>query len=110
MPDINIQREHGMSLAQARQAANKWTTQAEQKFGLSCVYTTGQDSDEVTFNRAGITGTLSITPDLFELSAKLGFLFGAFKEKIEDEISKNLDTLIAKMQAENGTHAATAKV
>ena len=109
MPDINIQREHGMSLAQARQAADKWTTQAEQKFGLSCVYSAGQDSDEVTFHRAGITGTLSITPDMFELSAKLGFLFGAFKEKIESEISKNLDTLIAKVQAENSTLAATSK-
>jgi putative polyhydroxyalkanoate system protein len=109
MPDINIHRAHGMSLAQAREAADKWIVQAEQKFGLSCVYEAGEQSDEVVFNRAGISGKLNITPEMFELNAKLGFLFGAFKEKIETEITKNLDALIAKMQTEGSAQAATQK-
>ncbi|MCX7224552.1 MAG: polyhydroxyalkanoic acid system family protein, partial [Burkholderiales bacterium] len=31
----------------------------------------------------------------FELKAKLGFLLGTFKERIEREITSNLDTLLA---------------
>jgi hypothetical protein len=42
---------------------------------------------------------LKVTKDGFELHAKLGFLVGAFKDKIEAEISKNLDAILAKAAA-----------
>ena len=96
MADIHIERQHGMSLAQARKAAFKWAEQAEEKFDMECTYQEGSAVDEVSFKRSGVTGTLTVTKDAFELHAKLGFLLGAFKEKIEGEIVKNLDALIAK--------------
>lgn len=96
MADIHILRQHGMSLAQARKAAFKWAEQAEQKFDMSCTYQEGSTVDEVSFKRSGVTGTLTVSQDSFELRAKLGFLLGAFKDKIESEIVKNLDVLIAK--------------
>jgi len=37
---------------------------------------------------------LQVSDSKFELSAKLGFLLGAFKDKIEAEIVKNLDQLL----------------
>ena len=39
--------------------------------------------------------TLRVTADHFELDALLGFLLGAFKDRIESEIVKNLDELLA---------------
>jgi putative polyhydroxyalkanoate system protein len=99
MADIHIERQHGMSMAQARKTAFKWAEQVEEKFGLECTYEEGSTSDEVTFKRSGISGTLTVTADIFELDAKLGFLMGAFKDKIEGEIVKNLDALIAKKPA-----------
>jgi putative polyhydroxyalkanoate system protein len=96
MADINIHREHGMSMADARKAAFKWAEQAEEKFDMECTYEEGKTSDEVSFTRSGVSGTLTVTKDNFELQAKLGFLLGAFKDKIESEIVKNLDALIAK--------------
>ena len=96
MADIHIQRQHGMSLAQARKAAFKWAEQAEEKFDMECTYQEGSTVDEVSFKRSGVTGTLTVSKDAFELKAKLGFLLGAFKDKIEGEIVKNLDALIAK--------------
>ncbi len=96
MADINIHREHGMSMADARKAAFKWAEQAEEKFDMECTYEEGKTSDEVSFTRSGVSGTLTVTKDSFELQAKLGFLLGAFKDKIESEIVKNLDALIAK--------------
>lgn len=96
MADIHIEREHGMSFAEARTAAFKWTEQAKQKFDMACTYDEGETLDQVSFKRSGVSGTLSVTPDHFELHAKLGFLLGAFKERIESEIVKNIDALIAK--------------
>lgn len=96
MADINITRQHGMSFPEARKAAFFWAEQAEAKFDMECTYAQGQDSDECSFTRSGVSGTLTVDKNTFELHAKLGFLIGAFKEKIEGEIVKNLDALIAK--------------
>ena len=42
-----------------------------------------------------MSGTLTVSPEKFEIDARLGFLLGAFKDRIESEILKNLDTLLA---------------
>ena len=105
MADIQIERKHGMSMAQARAAAFKWAEQAEEKFDMSCTYEEGSTLDEVSFTRSGVSGTLTVTEDVFQLQAKLGFLLGAFRDKIESEIVKNLDALIAKKPATKKTAA-----
>ena len=95
MADIHIERDHGMSLAQARKTAFRWAEQAQEKFDMQCTYEEGVTADEVIFKRSGVTGTLTVTVVTFTLQAKLGFFLGAFKDKIEGEIVKNLDALIA---------------
>jgi putative polyhydroxyalkanoate system protein len=95
MADIHIQRKHQLGLAGARKVAWQWAEQAESDFGMACTYEEGQESDEVGFSRSGVSGTLLVTADHFELDAKLGFLLGAFRERIEGEIVKNLDELLA---------------
>lgn len=105
MADIHIEKAHSMGLAQARKTAFQWAEQVEEKFDISCTYEEGATSDEVSFTRSGVSGTLQVTQDSFVLDAKLGFLLGAFKDKIEGEIVKNLDTLIKKAPA----RAAPAK-
>lgn len=98
MADIHIARAHGMSLAQARRSAQLWAERARQKFDLQCSYEegkAGQEADLLTFTRSGVSGTLTVTGELFELQAKLGFMLGAFKDRIEGEIVRSLDALIA---------------
>lgn len=99
MADIHIERQHTLGMAQARKTAFQWAEQVEEKFDMSCTYEEGTTCDEVSFTRSGVSGTLKVTKDLFELDAKLGFLLGAFKDKIEGEIVKNLDTLLAQNKA-----------
>ena len=106
MADISIERKHGMGLAQARSVAFKWAEQAEEKFDMACTYEEGDISDEVSFTRSGVSGTLTVTDETFELRARLGFLLGAFREKIEHEIVKTLDALIAKKAQSAKKHAA----
>ncbi|MET0311053.1 MAG: polyhydroxyalkanoic acid system family protein [Burkholderiaceae bacterium] len=96
MPDIHIQRDHTLGFAEARKVAFKWAEQAEEKFDMECTYEEGPSEDLVTFSRSGVNGELKVTKDAFVLEAKLGFLLGAFKEKIEGEIVKNLDALLLK--------------
>lgn len=99
MADINITRQHGMTLAEARKAAFKWTAQAEEKFDIVCTYEEGKTADDMSFTRSGVSGNLHVNKDSFKLTVKLGFLLGAFKDKIEGEIVKNLDALIAKKRS-----------
>jgi putative polyhydroxyalkanoate system protein len=94
VPDIHIDREHALGLPKARQLAFQWAEQAEQKLDMECTYEEGKTSDLVSFTRSGVNGELRVTKDRFELHARLGFLLGAFKDRIETEIVKNLDELL----------------
>ena len=95
MANLHIVREHHLGHAGARKLAYAWAEQVEAEFGMDCTYEEGKTDDTVNFSRSGVHGTLQVHKDRFELNAKLGFLLGAFKDRIEAEIVKNLDTLLA---------------
>lgn len=109
MPDIHITRNHHLGLATARKLAFRWAETAEEKLGMACTYEEGRQSDRVSFTRAGVNGELTVTKDHFELDARLGFLLGAFKERIETEIVKNLDLLLAEKEPLKAFDQALAK-
>ncbi|MEI8156826.1 MAG: polyhydroxyalkanoic acid system family protein [Burkholderiales bacterium] len=94
MADLHIRREHSLSLTAARKVAFAWAEHVEAEFGMACTYEEGAKEDRVTFTRSGVNGVLHVTADHFDLDAKLGFLLGAFKGRIEAEIVKNLDDLL----------------
>lgn len=98
MADIRITREHALGLAQARKLALRWAQVAEQKLDMECTYEQGQGTDLVSFKRPGASGQLKVEPGRFELHAKLGLLLGVFKGKIESEIVRNLDQLLAEKE------------
>ena len=96
MPDIHIHRDHHLGLAKARKIAFSWAEKVEEKFDMECVYEEGDEEDTLTFTRSGVKGTLRVDADQFEMNAQLGFLLGAFKDRIESEISQQLDALLSK--------------
>lgn len=95
MPDIHIQRAHALGLPEARKIAALWVAQAKEKFGMACTYESGDNADRACFSRPGVKGELKVSGNSFEIDATLGFLLGAFQSRIEQEIEKNLDTLLA---------------
>ena len=107
MTDIHIHRKHTLGLAKARDIAFNWAEDVENKLDMACTYEEGKTEDCVSFTRSGVNGTLVVTKDGFELKAKLGFLVGAFKDKIEAEISKNLDALLSKPVSKSESKPAT---
>jgi putative polyhydroxyalkanoate system protein len=94
--DIKVRRDHALGMAKARKLAFTWAEQAEEKFEMTCNYEEGDARDVVTFTRTGVRGTLVVTASRFVIEAHLGLLFGAFKDRIEGEVVKYLDTLLAK--------------
>lgn len=95
MADIRIARDHALGLPKARELAFHWAEEAESGLDMACTYEEGDTEDLVRFKRSGVEGELRVTASQFLLTAKLGFLLGAFKERIETEIAGNLDTLLA---------------
>lgn len=98
MPDIRITRDHALGLPMARKLAFRWAETAEEKLGMECVYEEGMTTDRLSFTRSGVNGELTVTGDRFELDARLGFLLGAFKDRIESEIARNLDELLGQKE------------
>jgi putative polyhydroxyalkanoate system protein len=109
MADIHIHRDHQLGLAKARKVAWAWAEECEAKFDMECSVLEGETSDTVEFKRSGVNGTLVVAPDHFELTAKLGFLLGAFARTIEAEIEKNLDAQLAKTTAKVAARKAARK-
>ena len=95
MRDIHLSRDHSLGLAQARKLALRWAETAQEKLDMECTYEEGELADRVTFARAGAHGELKVTGNRFELDARLGLLLGVFKDRIEGEIAKNIDLLLA---------------
>ena len=95
MTDILIRRTHQLGLEGAQAMAAQWSEKAQTKLQMACAYAKGDAGDELQFSRQGVNGTLKIGSDHFELNAQLGFLLSAFKDQIENEITKNLDAMLA---------------
>jgi putative polyhydroxyalkanoate system protein len=95
LADIHIVREHALGFEAARKLAFRWAEVAEKKLDMDCTYEEGGSSDVVSFRRPGAHGKLKVSAERFELNARLGLLLGVFKHKIETEIVKNLDQLLA---------------
>jgi putative polyhydroxyalkanoate system protein len=94
MPSLHIHREHTLGLLAARKLARQWAEEAQEKFSLACEVLEGDAQDTVEFQRNGVSGTLVVAADHFELHAKLGLLLGPFRQTIENEIREHLDELL----------------
>lgn len=94
MSSIHIHRHHQLGLAEARKIAFLWAEKAKEKLGMECTYTEGEAQDTVHFHRPGIEGTLKVCDNQLVLEASLGFLFSAFKQRIETEINEQFDSLL----------------
>ena len=94
MTTIQLHREHPLGFEKARLIAKKWGEKSTEKFDMTCSYQEGEAADCLEFSRSGVKGSLKVTANTFELDATLGFLFGAFKDKILSEMNQKLDELI----------------
>lgn len=96
MSDIHVKHDHALGLPRARELATDWINGASKKLGLTCRHEPGDTTDTIHFERPGLTGTMHVSGEAFELRAKLGLMFAAMKPFVESEIDRNLQALLAK--------------
>jgi putative polyhydroxyalkanoate system protein len=102
MAQLHMVREHNLGLAAARKIAQAWAREVEGEFDMRCTVEAGGDGDVVRFERSGVSGTLQVTARRFELDARLGLLLGAFRGRIEAEITRHLDEKLADSAGKKG--------
>ena len=87
MAKIDIRRNHGSSMKDAKAAVDKTAKAIGKKFDI----TSRWEGDTLHFQRSGVDGHIEITKHDVHVHAELGFLFGMMKPMIEEEINKQLD-------------------
>jgi putative polyhydroxyalkanoate system protein len=89
MPDIEIRRTHGVTLQDARAAAERIAAELEQRFGLRGEW----QGDTFNFKRSGVTGFLAVGAQDVHLSVTLGLLLKAMRDSIERAAVHKLDAV-----------------
>lgn len=91
MADITIIHEHTLSMAQAREAAQKVADQMVADYEMVATW----DGDVLSFKRSGVSGTLALAANRAQLDIELGFMLKAFAGKIEEQVGRNMEKVFA---------------
>ena len=105
MADIEIHRVHNLGLKAARAAADKMAESLGRKFDLNGDW----NGNVLTFQRPGVSGSLTISDKDLNLSVGLGFLLKAMKGSIENAIEQELQKLFAHARAAPAASPPKAK-
>ena len=87
MSNIDIRHPHALGPEQAREAVQGIADKLVERFGVAYAW----NGDSLQFERSGVDGRVNLEPGALHVTAKLGFLLGAMKGPIEQEIRKVLE-------------------
>ncbi|HEY2862375.1 MAG TPA: polyhydroxyalkanoic acid system family protein [Casimicrobiaceae bacterium] len=90
MPTIAIKRRHKLDSQKAKAVARKIAADLAERYQLACAW----DGDQVSFERAGISGTMHVGKNELRLDVRLSFLMTPLKGPIEQAIHEELDGLL----------------
>jgi putative polyhydroxyalkanoate system protein len=88
MSDIHIEHPHPLPLKKARLVATKMAAYMVEEYSL----TTEWEGSILRFNTIGVAGELRLEKKRVVVEVTLGFLYKAFKVKMEDNIREALST------------------
>jgi putative polyhydroxyalkanoate system protein len=94
VPTITIQRRHKLDHKKARAAAEKIARDLNKRFQLAYEW----DGDNVSFERAGVSGNMHVGKGTVRLDVQLSFLLTPLKAPIEQEITREMDALFGQAQ------------
>ncbi len=90
MSHILVQRNHPLTLDQARTAAETLAGQLAERYALSHHW---QD-DSLHFERSGVSGQIDLEPGIIRVNVRLGFLLVSLKSLLEQEIERKLEEML----------------
>lgn len=85
MAALVFERPHALGLEVARAVADRLAEEMRHDYGVDSHW----NGNDLVFSRVGLSGVLRINPDSIRLDAQLGFLFSAYKTRIEASMSSN---------------------
>jgi len=98
MPDIHMVRRHGVSLARAKNLAQRAADDLAKEYDL----VTRWVGNTLHFQRSGVQGAMHVDDERIDLEVTLGFLLKAFKSSFVRHIEREFDTLLAKDTSKGG--------
>ncbi len=87
MANIDITRQHQVSLDKAQVAVMEIASAMHERFGIESVW----HGTTLQFERDGIQGSIALKTDSIQVQAKLGMFFSALKPMIENDIIEKLE-------------------
>lgn len=102
MPDIHMVRRHGVSLAKARDLAQRAADDLAKEYDL----VTRWVGNTLHFQRSGVQGAMHVDDERIDLEVTLGFLLKAFRSSFVRHIEREFDTLLGK---DRGSEAVAAQ-
>jgi len=87
MSKITLQHSHALPPDQARHAVQHLADVLQSRFGLACHW---QGEECLAFKRAGVDGSIVLSPGQLQLTARLGFPVSLMQAQIEAEIRRVL--------------------
>jgi putative polyhydroxyalkanoate system protein len=82
MSEIVVRRGHDLGLARAKRLAGTMARRLREDYGGTYAWT----GDRLQFERTGVSGRITVTPDAFEVCVEIGFLLSPLRGRIEREI------------------------
>ena len=92
MSEINIVRNHQLSLENARLAAEYVAVDLKNKFDLTCAW---GDDGVLHFERPGVNGQLALASHEVSVKVSLGMFFMPFQPLLESKINEYFDKRFA---------------
>jgi len=89
MSHIVVQRDHTLTLDQARQSAETLAAQLADHYEISHHW----QGDSLHFERSGVSGQIDLEPGRLRVSVRLGFLLVPMKHRLEQEIQRQLEEM-----------------
>ncbi len=91
MADISITQPHTMSLEEARKAAQSVADKLAEEFAV----TSRWDQNVLSFQRAGVSGTLALRSAEAHLELELGLMLKGFSSMIEEKLARKMKSAFA---------------
>ncbi len=104
MPDIHIVRDHGVTLARAKEVAQRVADDLAREYDL----VTRWVGNALHFQRSGVQGVMRVDDDRIDLEVTLGFLLKAFRSSFVHHIEREFDARLAKAPAQPAAAKAPA--
>ncbi|WP_269618399.1 polyhydroxyalkanoic acid system family protein [Zhongshania sp. BJYM1] len=87
MSNISLRQRHNKNPDELRDLIKQMATKLEERYQISSRWLS---NDEVEVVRSGIKGLITLGEQEVKVDIKLGLMMGAFKSKIQSEISRSM--------------------